>query len=171
METASFDVEKDILDALRKDAELKQIPLKTYIGIICSDYIRWYAKAPKAGMIPLPKELLIKIMDSVPTEEISQIAEYTGRVTTKDINLIQRQEHTIKSFMDVLESWAKTTNFPFSHRDVNDIHSYVIHHGMGKKWALFFEEVFKTILEELGLKKIKFDITDNSISFSFDLNG
>jgi len=169
VETASFEVEKNILDELRKDAESKQIPLKTLIGIVCSDYIRWYANAPKAGMIPLPKELLVKIMDSVTDEEIFQIAKYIGNKIAKDIIITLRKEHTVKSFMDVLESWAKMSNFPFSHQSDYDTHSYVIHHGMGKKWAQYFGETFRIILEQLGLKKVKFDVTNNALTFSFDI--
>ena len=170
METASFEVEKNILDELRKDAESKQIPLKTLIGIVCSDYIRWYANAPKAGMIPIPKEVLVKIMDAVTDEEISQIAKYSGEQLSKGIIITLRKEHTVESFMDALESWAKTSNFPFSHQSDYDMHSYVIHHGMGKKWAQYFEETFRIILEQLGMKKIKFDVTNNTLTFSFDIS-
>jgi len=141
--------------------------LNSLANQVFSHHLNWYANAPKAGLVPLPKVLLCMILDSLPKEEIIQIADYMAEKEIKSIILILKKEHTLQSFMDVVSEWAKTANFPYSHVEKNDgKHQYIIQHDMGKKWTVYFERVFKKILEQLGIKEIQFDNTESTLVFN-----
>ena len=165
-ETTTFRLEKDILDDLRKTAETDKITLNSLINQIFSQFVKWDSRAPKAGLVPLPKVLLVKIMDKLTNDQIIQIAKYMVDKEIKDIILVLRREHNIITFLDVVESWAKTSDFPFEHEEKNDMHKYVISHDMGKKWSLYFGEVFKRMFEQLEITKAEFDITDKTLLFT-----
>ena len=120
-DTATFRIEKDILDNLRKTADEEKITLNSLTNKIFSQFVKWDSTAPKAGMIPLPKALLVKIMDKLSTEEIIQISEYIVTNEIKDIILVLRKEHTLHSFLDAVESWAKTSGFPFIHEELGAV--------------------------------------------------
>ena len=131
-------------------------------------FIEWHSPAKKAGLVPLPKVLLIKIMDKLTQEQIVQIAEYMVTKEIKDIILILKKEHTVSSFMSTIESWAKTSDFPFNHEDLGGgTHKYVVSHEMGKNWSLYFGIIFTRIFEELGVTHVNFEITDKTLIFSF----
>lgn len=167
-ETSTFRIEKDILEKLRVDADEDKISLNALVNQVLSQHVEWDAPAKKSGFVPLPKILLMKIMDNLTEEQIIQVSEYMVKNEIKDIILILRKEHNVNSFLDSIESWAKTSDFPFSHEDKGSgTHSYVVTHDMGKNWSLYFGIIFTRILEELGVTHVNFEITNNSLNFNF----
>jgi len=73
-ETASFRLEKNVLEKLRKEAKAKDISLNSLVSQIFSLHIGWYADAPKAGFVSVPKVLLTKTMEKLSQDEIRGIA-------------------------------------------------------------------------------------------------
>ena len=150
-ETATFRINQDILEKLRVDSKKEKTTLNSTINNVLSQFVEWYAPAKQAGMIPLPKSLLVKILDYLSDEQIIQVAEYMVKNEIKDILLVLKNEHNISSFMGAVESWAYTSGFPFSHEELShSIQKYVICHGMGKNWSLYFGTLFTRMFEELG---------------------
>jgi hypothetical protein len=47
--------------------------------------------------------------------------------------------------------------------------TYIINHGIGKKWSLFVEKVFWYIVKDLGITGATFDVRDGSVSFRINL--
>ena len=167
-ETATFRIEKDVLEKLRVDAKIDKITLNAYVNQILGEFLEWYAPAKKASMIPLPKILLVKIMNKLTEEEVLKIAEHMVTKEIKDIILILKKEHNLSAFLDTIESWAKTSNFPISHEQQNSSnHKYVITHEMGKNWSLYFGVLFTRMFEELGVSHVNFEITDKTLNFNF----
>lgn len=167
-ETSTFRIEKEILEKLRVDADEEKISLNALVNQVLSQHIEWDAPAKKSGFVPLPKILLMKVMNYLTDEQIVQVSEYMVKNEIKDIILTLRNEHNVKSFLNVIESWAKTSGFPFSHEDKgSSTHRYVISHNMGKNWSLYYGIIFTRILEELGVSHINFEITNKNLNFNF----
>ena len=167
-ETSTFRIEKDVLEKLRIDAEEEKISLNALVNQVLSRHIDWYAPAQRSGFVPLPKILLKKVMDNLTEEQIVLVSEYMVKNEIKDIILVLRKEHNVNSFLDAIESWAKTSGFPFNHDDKGSgTHKYVITHEMGKNWSLYFGIIFTRILEELGVSHVNFEITNKSLNFDF----
>ena len=167
-ETATFRIDKDILDKLHTNAKVDKITLNALINQILTQFVDWYEPAKKAGMVPLPKILLVKIMNKLTKEEILQIAEYMVTKEIKDIILVLKKEHNLSAFMEVVESWAKASDLSFSHEELGgNTHRYVIGHGMGKNWSLYFGFLFTRMFEELGIPHVNFEITDKNLIFNF----
>ena len=155
-------------DNLRKTAEEEKITLNSLTNQIFNQFVKWDSSASKAGMIPLPKVLLVKIMDKLSKEDIIKLAEYMVTNEIKDIILVLRTEHSINSFLDVVEAWAKTSGFPYIHEDLGgSTHKYVITHDMGKNWSLYFGIIFTRILEELKVPHVNCEFTDKTLIFSY----
>lgn len=167
-DTSTFRIDKEILEKLRGEANEDKVTLNALVNQILSEFVEWYSPAKKAKMIPLPKSLLVKIMNNLTREQIIQVSEYMVKNEIKDLILILKKEHTVTSFLGAVESWAKTSGFPFNYEDIGgSSHKYVISHEMGKNWSLYFGILFSRILEELGVKHVNFEITDKTLVFSF----
>jgi hypothetical protein len=39
---------------------------------------------------------------------------------------------------------------------------------VGKNWSLYLSELYRNLFEEFGLKKVEFDLNDNTLDFIVD---
>jgi Lhr-like helicase len=49
---------------------------------------------------------------------------------------------------------------------INNADIYVMHFDMGRKWSLFFGKFLQFVFEDLKLKNVEFEVTDNMVVFS-----
>ena len=105
--------------------------------------------------------MLIDLINRLTEKEISSIAEYIAKNETKDFVLLLRNKYNIESALDVIETWIKISGHPYRHEVNYAQHSYVIQHDMGRNWERF-------LFEEFGLKRVNFDINDNTLDFVVD---
>ena len=112
--------------------------------------------------------MLSKLINRLSEKEISLIAEYIAKNETKDFVLLLRNEYNIESALDVIETWIKISGHPYRHEVNYTRHSYVIQHDMGRNWSLYMAEQYRFLFEEFGLKRVEFDVNDNTLDFIVD---
>jgi hypothetical protein len=169
-DVTSFRLEKETLAELHKIAERDKVSLNTLASQIFDQYLNWNSTAPQAGLIPQPKHLLIKIFEKLTNDEIIEIANHVAETQVKSLMLATRKEYTIGALMKGIEYWTKASNFPSSHVEKSGgIHQYIIQHEMGKKWSLYYKQVFGKTFEQLGVKSPKIDTTDHTLVMTITL--
>ncbi len=144
------------------------------VNKLIKDHLNWHSTAAKAGFISLRRPFVSRLIKYLPEQEIISLAEYVAKTTNKDSVLLMKNEYTIKSALDLLESWIKISDFPYRHEeemyDDQNKHSYVVQHDMGIKASIYLSSLFQFLFEELGqYKKIDFDKTENTLTFSIDI--
>ena len=112
--------------------------------------------------------MLINLINRLPEKEISSIGEYIAKNETKDFVLLLRNEYNIESALDVIETWIKISGHPYRHEVKYTRHSYVIQHDMDRNWSLYMAEQYRFLFEEFGLKRVEFDVNDNTLDFVVD---
>ena len=157
-----------ILDKLRREAEQKDISVNTLVSHLIRRHIDWHSNAAKAGFVNVRRGLLIDLINRLPEKEISLIAKYIAKKETKDFVLLLRSEYNIESALDVIETWIKISGHPYRHEVSYNRHSYVIQHDMGMNWSLYMAEQYRFLFEEFGLKRVEFDVNDNTLDFVVD---
>ena len=157
-----------ILDKLRREAEQKDISVNTLVSHLIRRHIDWHSNAAKAGFVNVRRGLLIDLINRLPEKEISLIAKYTAKKETKDFVLLLRSEYNIESALDVIETWIKISGHPYRHEVSYNRHSYVIQHDMGMNWSLYMAEQYRFLFEEFGLRRVEFDVNDNTLDFVVD---
>jgi len=167
-ESITFRLDSNILNKLHHEAEQKDISVNTLVSHIMRRHIDWHSNAAKAGFVTVRRGLLIDLIGRLPEKEISSIAEYITKHETKDFVLLLRNEYNIESALDVIETWIKISGHPYRHEAHYTRHSYVIQHDMGRNWSLYMAEQYRFLFEEFGLKKVEFDINDNTLDFIVD---
>ena len=127
----------------------------------------------KSWFYTCQKTIYFKDHKYLPEQEIISLAEYVAKSTNKDSILLIKNEYTIKSALDFLESWIKISDYPYRHEETNNDqnkHSYVIQHDMGMKVSIYLASLFQFFLDELGQNKmIEFDKTENTLAFTIDI--
>src|ERR1041384_3414644 len=104
-ESITFRLDDIILNKLHREAEQKDISVNTLVSHIIRRHIDWHSNAAKAGFVTVRRGLLSNLINRLPNEEISSVAEYIAKNDTKDFILILRNEYNIESALDVIETW------------------------------------------------------------------
>ena len=167
-ESITFRFDSTILNKLHHEAGQKDISVNTLVSHIIRRHIDWHSNAAKAGFVTVRRGLLSNLINRLSEKEISSIAEYIAKNETKDFVLLLRNEYKIESALDVIETWIKMSGYPYRHEVNYTRHSYVIQHDIGKNWSLYMSELYRFLFEEFGLKKVEFDLNDNSLDFVVD---
>ncbi|MGC2382152.1 MAG: hypothetical protein WA631_03465, partial [Nitrososphaeraceae archaeon] len=135
-ESVTFRIESKALKNLRREAKQKDISTNTLVNKLVKDHINWHSNAAKAGFISVRRPFVSKIIKYLPEQEIISLAEYVAKTANKDSLLLMKNEYTMKSALDFLESWIKISDYPYRHEETNNDqnkHSFVIQHDMGMK--------------------------------------
>jgi hypothetical protein len=121
--------------------------------------------ASKAGMIPFPKSLLIRIMDRLGEQEVDQLSEYIAKNDFKEMTLLLKNEYNLSTFLNMIESWLRVSEIGYRRDTIDDIQKFVIQHHMGKRWSRYFESLIKYAFKDLNQNEPVFEINNNSIAF------
>jgi hypothetical protein len=165
----TFRLDGALLNKLHHEANQKDISVNTLASHIIRRHIDWHSNAAKAGFVTVRKGLLSNLINRLSEKEISSVAEYIAKNETKDFVLLLRNEYNIETALDVIETWIKISGYPYRHEVNYTQHSYVIQHDMGKNWSLYMAELYRFVFEEFGLKKVEFDLNNNTLDFTVDI--
>ena len=170
-ESITLRISKPVLDNIKKEADNKEISINTLANQIFAHHVHWNNYAARAGLVAFPKPLLVKLMEEYTNKQVSEMAQYISKNHIKNMILLLRKEHTIETFLDVVESWVRASGFPFIREfdEERKQHSFVIQHELNKKWSLYLAELYKYVFEELGTEKASFEITDTTVIFKIRL--
>jgi len=167
-ESITLRLDSIILNKLQREAEQKDTSVNALVSHVVRRHIDWHSNAAKAGFVTVRRGLLIDLINRLPDKEISSIAEYIAKKETKDFVLLLRNEYNIESALDVIETWIKISGHPYRHEVNYTRHSYVIQHDMGRNWSLYMAGQYRFLFEEFELKRVEFDINDNTLDFVVD---
>jgi hypothetical protein len=159
----------DVLEQLRNEANQKRVSLNTLASQIFKTHTAFSGAAAKAGMISFPKNLLIRLMNRLPEEEVKQLSQEIVKNEMKDMLLMIKRQYSTEAFIDLIESWIRVCGFPFTHDQSGNTHNFIIQHDMGKRWSIYLAELFKFVFNDLGAKWADFQTTDNTITFNVDI--
>jgi hypothetical protein len=168
-ESVTLRLDKDVLDRLRGEANDKQLSFNTLSNQIFKQHLDWHAHAAKAGFITVRKGLIVNMLGNISEQEIVEKAEYIAKKESKNFILMLRNEYSIASALEVLETWIKISGYSYRHEVRGSEHSYVIHHDMGRKWSLYLSKLFGFITEDFELPRVDFDLSENALSFRVDI--
>lgn len=174
-ESITFRLDSSILARLREEASGKDISVNTLVSKIAKDHVSWHSIAPRAGFISVRKALISKLLEKYGDDEIGEIAASVSRTSTKDVFLLLRNEYSLETGIDVLETWLKMSGYAYNHSikqiDAGTFHSFVVQHDMGTKWSLYLAELFKAAVQDFGgISDLVFDLTPNTLAFRIHID-
>jgi hypothetical protein len=164
-ENITFRLDKDMLDKISLEAEQKGVSMNSVAQSVFSDYFGWSAHAPKAGMIPLHKSVLGLMLDRLSEKDIIEIADLFAKVKVKNMILILRSDYNAKAFLDVFESWLKSSSVSFTKHINREAEIYTVTHELGSRWSTYLSHTLQVICNDMGLKDVIIEKTDDIVMF------
>jgi hypothetical protein len=165
-ENITFRLDKNILDMLRFEAEEKSSSVNNVAQAVFSMHYKWTASAAKAGMVPVPKQLLSMLLDKLDDEDIPDIAKHFAELRIKDMTLVLRNNYDLTAFLDVLDAWMGVSSVNYSKRMNEKEYVYTISHDIGGKWSMFLSLLLQMVFKRIGVPEVTFDVTDSTILFA-----
>ena len=159
----------DVLEQLRKEANQKRVSLNTLASQVFKTHTEFSSASTKAGMIPFPKNLLVRLMNRLSEEEVQQLSQEIAKNEMKDMLLTIKHQYSTEAFIDLIDSWVRVCGFAFTHDHSDNTHSFIIQHEMGRRWSIYLEELFKFVFNDLGTKWSDFQSTEKTITFNVDV--
>lgn len=171
-ESITFRIPAKLLNELRQESEKKQVSLNTLTNQIFTDHIVWHTYAKQTGLSYVPKPLISRTVNELTEEQLSTIAEEAVKDKLKDLALLIRDEFTASSFLSMTEDWARISDFSYKHEisDGGRIHRFMIQHDLGKNYGFLLKEMYRFALEDLLNKKTEFEMTDNTLVVTVEIN-
>ncbi|MDW0152470.1 MAG: hypothetical protein QOK85_07145 [Nitrososphaeraceae archaeon] len=168
-ESLTLRIDKEMLDELRIESEKKMVSINTLANQIIKSYIKWYSPAQRAGIMFIPKCLLIPIIDNFAEYQMERLAEQFRESGYGETLLMMSEEYSLPVILELFDSWLNVSNLQFDRESSEGSLTYIINHGVGKKWSLFLEKVFWYMVNDLGITGARFDVTESTVTIKINL--
>jgi hypothetical protein len=165
--TITFRLPVNLINELRKDAELAKINLNTFATKIFMSHIQWERYERRMGFLPMTKPFLKEAINQMTSDQIINMAQRIEIENFKNIFTFTRQNHDIDSFIDLLRNWLTVSWMDHTIVNRNGSYYFNIEHDLGFKWSLYVKTLVSELYQDLLGKKVEIKISDNVISFVF----
>jgi hypothetical protein len=166
-ETVSFRIRPDLKSALEEEAMRLGINPNALVSQIFSRHVSWGRYIGRLNFIPVSKDFLRLVFESLPKEDTGKIARSLGESQAHEELLFLFQHispGTILMFMDL---WASHFD-AWDHRYEGGRHLFTIKHDVNLNFSFFTKEYVSSLLQSTLGTKVEFEaMTPNSVTFSF----
>lgn len=157
-----------ILDALRKEAEKRDLSLNALVAKILSKSISFDLHVKAIPNVIIPHDLFINVIDKIDDRFVDEIAK-TGPFVVKKLFKILGFEYdldqVIYNYFDIIGKYCEW--YQFSHQIKHGRYRLVFNTTLGSKWTTFLITYVRTILESLRIRVSDISINDGVIVFEF----
>jgi hypothetical protein len=169
-EGVTFRLPSENLEQLNKEAETRQISVNTLVNQIINEHLDWHLYAAQAKLYYVPKPFISRVLERFTEQQLVDLAEASANKDFVDIGLLLRGEFTISSFLSILENWSRISDIPYRTEENEATQKIIIEHNMGPKYSYLFKEIYRRLLENAFETKTQFDITDNTIVLTINMD-
>ncbi|MFY3741269.1 MAG: hypothetical protein HMLIMOIP_001723 [Candidatus Nitrosomirales archaeon] len=149
--TLSCRLDKTLYDMLQSDSKKKGISLNSLINSIANRYISWERYAAEVGFIPLAKETVRLIFESLEEKKMYKIAEHLGRTIPKELILLMFNKIDFDSIVAFLEITSSRYGM-VQHSNGGNYHDLILYHDVNEKFSRFLCESLRVMAEDLSFK-------------------
>lgn len=163
----TFRLPKEKLNKLRKVSEAKIITPNMLVNQIIKAHLDWHNRAAAAKLYYMPKLLLIRLLNELDEEEVSELARDIAKNDLVDISLFLRGGFTLDSLLNITETWLRISQMPYRYEIDEDSYKIIIDHEMGLKYSYLIKEISRYLLEVAFEAKSSCDVTENTVVIKF----
>jgi hypothetical protein len=159
----SLRISEEMMRVIKEKSELENVSVNHVVNNLLESGTSWNIYAPSAGWIPMPKQILFELIERMSYDEIESLANKLGKQIMRDILLITQGKYDLDSFINFLKIRSSVSGFQFSEQMEGNTITIIVHHGMGKKWAIWFRRFYEIVLTDMKLDCL-FDISENTFT-------
>ena len=163
-------IDRDLDEALDKDAEEHGVSENALISSILAKYIEWDRYAEKFGRVSLPSEALKAIIEATEQDKLRMAVDEFVTSVPKDYIMFHYRKLDVEACLLHLSFLSRYAGMFKYEVQIEQERNYTvtIHHKFGEKWSYWLKEsisigLFKNVLGILP----KTHLSKNSVIFTF----
>jgi len=164
----SFRINPALRAGLEDEAKKVGVNLNTLVSQIFSRYMTWERYAGQLKFLPVSKDLLREVFQSMPKENIEKIARRLGETSAREQILFLFKQISMGSVLRFMELWGSH----FEALDYNHDgkkHFFTLHHDVNLNFSIFVKEYVSSMIQSTLTKMVQFEtVSPNSVTFSFE---
>lgn len=165
----TFSVQPEMAERVRRESDEMQVSVSTFLRQVIDRYTSWASTAGKAGFVPVPKRMVVLMLDAMTDEQVAAVGRAVAGESLKEIQLLMKGRNTLGSFLESLESWAKESDMAYRKKVSGRTYEFTLQHDMGKKWSLYLHALCDAMFYAVDRKKAEFHVADNTLFFRVPL--
>lgn len=169
--TITFRLDDGTINRLRNLSKSQEVSTNTLVNQALRKFIDWDVYLPRSGFAILTKPVLKKIFEGLDKKFIVELATKVGKEEIEDIVLFMRGKLDLQSFLSWYETMMLNSSVQTSHLIDDGLHSMVLKHDLGKKWALYQTTILELVFNEVLHKNIELNYDNNTIRAVFTDDG
>ncbi len=168
-ETVSFRVPSNLRLILESEARKTGVALNTLVTQIFTRYASWGQFAGRLKLLPVNKDLLREVFQSMPKDKIVEIARKLGETTGREEILFLFHQISPRTVLEYMDIWASHFDACKHHYD-GKTHFYTVHHDVNLNFSIFTKEYVSSMIQSTIPSTVRFEaMSPNALTFSFDL--
>jgi hypothetical protein len=165
--TITFRLDDGTITKLRNLSRIQEVSTNTLVNQALRRFIDWDVYLPRSGFVILTRPVLKKILDGLDEKLIVEIASTIGKEEIEDIVLFMRGKVELRSFLSWYETMMLNSSVQTSHLIDDGVHSIVLKHDLGKKWALYQKTILELVFKQVLHKNVELEYDNNTIRIAF----
>ncbi len=161
-ENFTFRIDPKVMQTIKNRSKIENVSVNQFTNNLLRISTEWNIHASGAGWVPMPKQLLLALIDKFTEDELLELACKKGKEIAQDILLFIDGKYDVDSWINFLRIRASVAGFRYSEQIENNTIKCIIYHGMGKKWSTWFANFYKIVFADLK-KHTTFDVGENTI--------
>ena len=167
-ETVSYRIRPDLKLALEEEARRLGINPNALVSQIFSRHISWGRYVGQLKFIPVSKDFLRLVFDSLRQEQIENIARDLGEFSAHEELLFLFQEITPGTILKFTDLWASHFD-AWDHKYDLGRHVFTIKHDVNQNFSHFTKEYISSLLHTTTGTNVTFEaLSPNSVTFTFE---
>src|SRR5207245_4541377 len=168
-ETVARRVSRHLRLSLEGDGRKSGVALNTLVTQIFARYASWGQFAGRLKLLPINKDLLREIFQSMQKEKIVEIGKRLGETTGREEILFLFQQVNPQTVVDYMDVWTSHFDACKHHSDGKP-HFNTVHHDVNLNFSIFTTEYLSSMICSNIPRIVNFErVTPNALTFSFDL--
>ncbi len=166
--TVSFRIDPTIASALEVESRTSGVTLNALASQIFRRHVAWGRYAEKLKLIPVSKDLLRELFQTIDKETLIQTARKLAETSGREHILFLFQRANLNTVIRFLDIWRN--HFDASeHRVEGKTHLYTVRHEVNLTFSLFLKEYVSALIQNTVSRPVHFEtVSPNSATFAFD---
>lgn len=167
-ETVSYRIRPDLKLALEEEARRLGINPNALVSQVFARHISWGRYVGQLKFIPVSKDFLRLVFDSLRQEQIENVAKMLGESAAHEELLFLFQRITPGTMLMFVDLWASHFD-AWDHKYESGKHVFTIKHDVNEGFSRFTKEYITSLLQSAIGTKVTFEaISPNSVTFTFE---
>jgi predicted CopG family antitoxin len=169
--TRTVRIDEDVQEMLEKLAETESISVNALVNKALRKHVVWEAPLEKFDAMDIPLQVLVRIIGYLSDENAKELARTAGTTAAREFMQLMFEAVNLDMVLKYFElQGQQLKSFYFDHRQDSGHHKLTIRHGMGPKWSIYYEELTRSLLKELGAE-LDVERSDNQVTAHFNGSG